>query len=156
MSSIMFSPFPAFVSLPSLYHSSLCWYGIYGSDFFSLFSPALSLKRNKSYEEDTQLCGLRTSGLEAMQPQWRRHSRLCLCDCGMNLTSGLIVWAEQRDRRPCAQDSVGGLSVSFALCLCLVSLSRSFHLSLPASFIVIHKFQHQKWLCVSRLWPSPH
>lgn len=31
---------------------------------FFLFSPALSLKRNKSYENDMQLCDLRTSGLE--------------------------------------------------------------------------------------------
>lgn len=55
---------------------------------------------------------------------------MCLCDCGINLPSGLIVWAEQRDRRPCTQDSVGGLSVLLGLCLCLVYLSHSFHLSL--------------------------
>lgn len=38
MSSIMFSAFSAFVCLPNLYRTSLCWYGIYGSDFF-FFSP---------------------------------------------------------------------------------------------------------------------
>ncbi len=37
MSSIMFSAFSAFVSLPTLYRSPLCWYGIYGSDFFLVF-----------------------------------------------------------------------------------------------------------------------
>lgn len=54
------------------------------------------------------------------------------------------MWAERRDRRPCTQDSVGGLSVSLALRLCLVSPTRSLHLSPSASFISMHKFSHLK------------
>lgn len=45
--------------------------------------------------------------------------------------SGLTVWAEQGDRRPCTQDSVGGLSVSFAMCLWHPCLALSVYLLQP-------------------------
>lgn len=34
-------------------------------------------------KRNPQLCDLRTSRLEARQTNWRRHSRLCFCCCGI-------------------------------------------------------------------------
>lgn len=78
------------------------------------------------------------SGLHCVQTGRRGPSGSCV----WLWLSGLIVRAGCRDRRWCAQDNVGGLSVSVALGLRLASVQRSLHLSPSASFIIIHTFLH--------------
>lgn len=146
MSSNMFS---VFVSL--LASLSLCWYGIFMAVIFSFFpSPVTHVQRGLWKGYAAVWCENKwVRGYAALLK--RRHSRVRVCVCGMRLPSGLMVWVEKRDRRPCTKDRVGGLSVSLALCLSLYTWFLCFTLSmyLPASAVIMN-------IICSRLWQHPN
>lgn len=63
--------------------SLLTWY-LWKILFIYLFvSWSCHSSATGAMKRNPQLCDLRTSRLEAIQTNWRRHSRLCFCCCGI-------------------------------------------------------------------------